>query len=431
MKRLFPALLLTAALAGLLFSFRPDTTADAVAETDSSQIARIYGEALVNGQAYENLRGLCQKAPKRLSGSPGAQVAVEYMKSVMEKAGFDKVWLQPCMVPHWERGAPETAAIVVKGKADIHVNICALGGSQPTPEKGLVAPVVEVTSFEELEQIGKKGAAGKIVFFNHRFNESKLVTFDAYSEAVLYRWLGASTAEKYGAVGMIVRSVTGANDTFPHTGSQRSDSLAAKIPGAAISTKDADELHRILTTEKEVSFRMRMSCRWFEDVLSYNVIGEIRGSEKPEEVILAGGHLDAWDLGEGAHDDGAGCVQAVEAIRIFRALGIRPKHTIRAVCFMNEENGGRGGKTYADSAEAKKEKHIAAIETDAGGFSPRGFSLHGSRFFCRTACTTSRSRAAGRTSVRCENPEQRCSDFSLTTRVTSIIIIRRMIFSHG
>ncbi|HEU4718235.1 MAG TPA: M20/M25/M40 family metallo-hydrolase [Bacteroidia bacterium] len=347
-------------------------------DNDSTVVAKIYNEALANGQAYDVLSGLCQKAPKRLSGSPGAAVAVNYMKGVMDSYGFDKVWLQPCTVPHWVRGNPESGKLIFMTgtkKTQHTVNVCALGGSQPTPDKGLQAEVVEVTTFAQLDSLGEAGVKGKFVFYNHKFNPTTISTFSAYGEDVQYRWQGATSAEKYGAVGVIVRSVTASIDTCPHTGAERSDSLAGKIPACAISTVDADYLDDQIRHGVRPEFFLKMNCQWLPDEHSFNVIGELLGSEHPEQVIVVGGHLDAWDLGTGAQDDGAGCVQSIEAVRIFKTLGIRPKHTIRCVCFMNEENGGKGGKAYADSAAIKKEKHIAAIESDAGGFSPRGFGL--------------------------------------------------------
>ncbi|CAN5918146.1 M28 family peptidase [soil metagenome] len=381
MKKILSLFFICSLFAFAFFSFtKGETQKVKSSDNDSTVVAKIYQEAYAGSGAYDALRGLCAKAPKRLSGSQGAQVAVEYMQQVMKDAKFDKVWLQPCMVPHWERGAPETGevTIIVKKNIPVHkkMNVCALGGSEATTENGLTAAVIEVASFEELEKLGRKNIEGKIVFFNHPFDDRKISTFNAYSEAVQFRWQGPPSAEKFGAVGCLVRSCTSSIDTFPHTGTMRNDSLRAKIPSAALATQDADLLHKQLLMEKEsLLFTLKMSCKWFADEKSYNVIGEITGSEHPAEVIVVGGHLDAWDLSEGAHDDGTGVTGSFEAVRLFKVLGIRPKHTIRCVCFMNEENGGRGGQAYADSAALKKEKHIAAIESDAGGFTPRGFGL--------------------------------------------------------
>jgi hypothetical protein len=377
MKKFFPIIFTTTLFTGLFFSFKSsDDIKVASTDNDSTVISKIYKEGYSSWGAYNTLKGLCEKAPKRLAGSPGAQVAVEYMEQVMKDNQFDKVWLQPCMVPHWVRGAHETGHIIdANGKTKYEVNVAALGGSVATPDNGLTAEVIEIKTFDELDKLGKKGVEGKIVFFNHPFDDTKISTFEAYGEAVAYRWQGPPSAEKYGAVGCIVRSVTSSIDTFPHTGTTRNDSLAPKIPAAAISTKDAEFLHTLLGKEKGVKFFLKMSCKQLPDEKSFNVIGEILGSEHPEQVIVVGGHLDAWELGDGANDDGTGVTGACEAVRLFKALGIRPKHTVRCVCFMNEENGGRGGKAYADSAKAKNEKHIAAIESDAGGFTPRGFGL--------------------------------------------------------
>lgn len=360
----------------LIFSFRNKSEQAVVKPTDSDSlaIAKIFDEVLQNGLAYHNLEGLCNTAPKRLSGSKDAEKAVTYTFNLMKTMGLDSVWLQECMVPHWERGTPEVGEMIVDGKP-AHANICALGGSTATPSDGLTAEVIEVHDYAELEKIGKKKVEGKIVFFNHPFDETKVSTFEAYGEAVPYRWAGPHVAETYGAVGVLVRSMTNSLDTFPHTGVMRTDSLMAKIPSAAISTVDAEEISRQLEAGHKVQFRMTMNCQWFPDAKSYNVIGEIKGSEHPEEVIVFGGHLDAWDLAQGANDDGAGVVQSMEILRIFKALQIKPKHTIRCVLFMNEENGGRGGEAYAKYATDHHVKHLAALESDAGGFTPRGFGL--------------------------------------------------------
>ncbi len=371
-------LILTSIVVGVFlasaFKDKPTQVTVSSKDSDSLAVTKIFDEVLVNGMAYENLRTLCTEAPKRLSGSAGAQKGVDVTYRIMQSMGLDSVWKMECMVPHWERGTPEEGKMIVNGKAS-HANICALGGSVATPSDGLTAEVIEVYDFKELEDLGKKKVEGKIVFFNHPFDQRKPTSFEAYGEAVGYRWAGPHVAETYGAVAVIVRSMSSSLDTFPHTGVMRTDSLMAKIPSAAISTVDAEEMHRQLAAGNKVQFNMTMNCKWYEDNKSYNVIGEIRGTEHPEEVIVFGGHLDAWDLGTGAHDDGAGCVQSIEVLRIFKALNIRPKHTIRAVMFMNEENGGRGGDAYAKYSKEKNIRHLAAIESDAGGFSPRAFGI--------------------------------------------------------
>lgn len=347
--------------------------------TDSLMIRKMYNEALANGHAYKNLEYLCKKIGPRLSGSAGAQKAVEWTKKVMEDYALDTVYLQEVMVPHWERGAKETAYILA-GKTKITVPVAALGSSVSTSKQGITAGVVEVKSFDELKSLGEKVIKGKIVFFNRPFDPTPVSTFAAYSGAVDQRSVGAVEAAKLGAVAVIVRSMTHALDDNPHTGGMRYANDVTKIPAAAISTKGADLLSKTLKASKAggVRFYLQQNCRTLPDALSYNVIGEIRGSEKPEEIISVGGHLDSWDLAEGAHDDGTGITQSIEVLRIFKAMNYKPKRTIRAVMFMNEENGLRGGLKYAEVAKLNNEKHIAAIESDAGGFTPRGFSVDAS-----------------------------------------------------
>ncbi len=302
--------------------------------------------------------------------------SVEWGKALMIKYGFDKVSLQECMVPHWVRGEKEVARII-DGKKSISVPICALGMSPATPKKGSQAKVIEVKSLDELTQLGSKAVTGKIVFFNRAFDPRFIETGIAYGTASDQRFSGPVLAAKLGAVGVIVRSLTESLDDYPHTGSTGFADGDIKIPAAAISTNGANQLSALLKQRKlpEIEFYFKQSCELLPDAKSYNVIGEITGSEKPNEFITVGGHLDSWDLAEGAHNDGAGVVQAVEVLRIFKKLNIIPKHSIRAVMFMNEENGGRGGEKYADEAKEKKEVHIAAIESDGGGFTSRGFTF--------------------------------------------------------
>ena len=346
---------------------------------DSLMVRKIYDEALEGGHAYKNLEYLCKKIGPRLSGSAGAQKSVEWTKKLMEDYGFDTVYLQEVMVPHWERGAKETAYIL-DGKDKILVAVAALGSSVATPSGGITAGVIEVKSFDELKRLGGSAVKGKIVFFNRPFNPKPIEAFAAYSGAVDQRSQGAIEAAKLGAVAVIVRSMTHALDNHPHTGGMRYADNITKIPAAAISTNDAELLSKKLKDTKagSVQFYLKQNCRTLPDALSYNVIGELRGSSHAEEIISIGGHLDSWDLAEGAHDDGTGVMQSVEVLRIFKEMNYKPKRTIRAVMFMNEENGLQGGLKYAELAKANNEKHIAAIESDAGGFTPRGFSVDAS-----------------------------------------------------
>ncbi|HVW14278.1 MAG TPA: M20/M25/M40 family metallo-hydrolase [Mucilaginibacter sp.] len=347
-----------------------------VVAQDSLMLRKIYDEELVNGQCYENLHYLCKNIGQRLSGSPNAQKAVEWGKKLMESYGFDHVFLQEVMVPHWVRGTKEEAYIV-DGKKRIPVAICALGMSVATPKDGLTADVIELHDLKQLDSLGERAIKGKIVFFNRPFDERFIETLRAYGTAGDQRNLGPAAAAKFGAVGVIVRSLTGSLDNYPHTGATRVSPDGNNIPAAAISTKAANELSELLKQKKNIRFYFKQNCRTLPDVLSYNVVGELTGSENPNKFIDVGGHLDSWDLAEGAHDDGTGVTGALEAVRILKALGYKPKNTIRAVFFMNEENGDRGGLKYAELAAQNKEEHIAAIESDLGGFTPRGFGFTG------------------------------------------------------
>lgn len=341
------------------------------------QIKNIYNEALTKGRVYEDLRVLCKEIGNRLSGSPEAAAAVEYTKQLMESYGFDTVYLQPVMVPHWVRGKKEIVRAINSEKhGTFEMNALALGNSVGTGPEGVLAEVIEVSGIDEVNELGKK-VEGKIVFYNGRMDPTIINTFGAYGGAVIQRSSGASEAAKYGAKAIIIRSVTNRQDDIPHTGSLRYKALINQIPAVAISTNDADQLSKILE-EQKMNVYIETHCKQLPDVLSYNVIGELRGSEFPDEIIAVGGHLDSWDVGEGAHDDGSGCMQAIEALRLFKALDITPKRTLRAVMWMNEENGLRGGREYARVAKEKGEKHIAALESDSGGFQPIGFSTSGS-----------------------------------------------------
>ena len=278
------------------------------------------------------------------------------------------------LVPHWVRGQKEVGRIISKKVGTVDVNVCALGGSIGTGPSGISAGIIEVKSFDELKMLGT-GVKGKIVFFNRPMNPTQVQTFTAYGGAVEQRANGAAEAAKLGAVAALVRSMGSNLEDYPHTGSMRYAPNVTKIPALAISTKHAALLSRLLKDDKDVQVYLENHSVTLEDAPSFNVVGEIRGSEYPDEIIVVGGHLDSWDMGQGAHDDGAGCVQSIEVLRLFKQLGYKPKRTIRAVMFMNEENGLRGGLKYAELAAKNKEKHVAAIESDRGGFVPRGFTV--------------------------------------------------------
>jgi carboxypeptidase Q len=365
-------LLLAAACALALF---PASASQAQTAYDSVILRRISDEVMRNGRAYENLRFLCKQVGHRLSGSPAAAKAVEETARMLREAGADRVWLQPCRVPQWVRGPKEQARVLAARGGEWSLSVVALGNSVGTPEQGVRAEVVEVRDFAELNRLGREGIAGRIVFYNHPMDPTEIATFRAYGRAGAYRSNGPSQAARYGAVGVIVRSLASNSDDYPHTGATRYNDSFPKLPAIAVSTRDAEKLSEAIARGQVRSVWFKTGCRMLPDVMSHNVIGEIVGSERPDEVITVGGHLDSWDIGEGAHDDGAGCVQSIEVIRALKALGIRPRRTIRAVMFMNEENGLRGGQAYADSASLEKVRHIFALESDAGGFSPRGFGF--------------------------------------------------------
>ncbi|MEQ9403398.1 MAG: M20/M25/M40 family metallo-hydrolase [Cyclobacteriaceae bacterium] len=348
-----------------------------LAQSKEEMIKKIYDETLMNSPVHQSLRVLCKDIGHRLSGSPQAAAAVEYTRQLMESYEFDTVYLQPVMVPRWVRGEKEVARVTNSNEMGaFDLRVLALGNSVGTGIDGILAEVIELGGLDEVEKYGKK-LEGKIVFFNGKMDPTVINNFAAYGKAVAQRGSGASDAAKYGAKAVIVRSVTNRLDDIPHTGSLRYKPLTGQIPAVAVSTNDAEKLSMLLKSQDDLKVYLRTTCEMKDPVLSYNVIGELRGNEFPEEIISVGGHLDSWDVGEGAHDDGSGCMQAIDALRTFKALGIQPKRTLRAVMWMNEENGLMGGREYAKVAKEKGENHIAAIESDAGGFRPLGFSMSG------------------------------------------------------
>jgi len=287
----------------------------------------------------------------------------------MKSLGFDKVWLQPVMVPHWERGDVESCTILDLNK---ELSTLALGGSISTPVEGITAGVIEVKTFEELEK-RKDEAKDKIVFFSRALDQGKVNTFSGYGGAVNQRVNGAIEAAKYGAVAVVIRSITTKHDNVPHTGVMDYNDTIPKIPAAALGYLDADFLSNELKKNSDLKINLKLNCRILPDAQSYNVIGEITGTEFPDEIVLVGGHFDSWDVGCGAHDNGAGCIQTMEVLDLMNRLDIKLKRTLRCVFFINEENGVRGATEYANFAATSEQIHLAVLESDRGAFTPIGF----------------------------------------------------------
>lgn len=343
--------------------------------SDSLTIKMISDDIFTQGKAYENLRVLTKSVGGRVSGSPQMYKAEAWGVNALKEAGADSVWLQQCMVPRWVRG-PKESAVLQAGSQKLNLDVLALGNSVGSNGKTIKAPVILINSFEELEQ-KKDQVKGKIVFYNYKFNPTYVRTFQSYGDASKYRGDGPSRAARYGAVAVLVRSMSHAADNHPHTGSTRYVDSLPKIPALAVGLRDADKMASILE-KGTATVALKSNAVMLPDTVGHNVIGMIRGSEFPDEFITIGGHLDSWDPAEGAHDDGAGCVHSIEVLRAFKSIGYKPKRSIRIVLFANEENGLRGGTAYAANAKEKNEKHYFALESDAGGFTPRGFGFTGS-----------------------------------------------------
>ena len=340
---------------------------------DQDVATRLLQAGLREQGAYRTLEKLLSVGP-RLTGSAQADAAVRLMEEHMTALGFEKVRTEPVTVGHWVRGTVEEGRILTTTTGAIPVKVRAIGNSIPTPPGGLTAGIVEVRSLAEAGQLGDQ-ARGKIVFFNGAMDPTLLDTFPAYGSAVAQRSGGAVAAAKVGAVAAVVRSASLAIDDNPHTGTMSYDPAVAKVPAVTISTAAADRLDALLRSDPGTRLFIRTSCATLPPVTSHNVMGELTGSEKPDEVVVVGGHIDSWDLSVGAHDDGAGCAQSIEALRLLRELGLKPKRTIRVVLFMDEENGGSGGLEFARAETRKAERQIAAIESDRGGFLPLGFGV--------------------------------------------------------
>ena len=361
-------------LISFLFLISFANTSQAQTDDDVEKVGEIFDNVLTQSSAYNWLHYLCKNIGHRIAGSPAGAAAVEYTRQMLDTMGCDKVWLQAVNVPYWTRGNIADCRIINSQIAgDINLSVAALGYSAATDIAGLSAEVIEVKSVSELEKMDASKVKGKIIFFNAPMDPTKISTFSAYGEAGHQRTAGPRKAAEKGAVAAIVRSLTLKADDIPHSGVTIFDEVKP-IPAVGIGIQSADRLSALLKKET-LKVHMRLDCKKHKDQQTYNVIGEIKGSEFPDKVILIGGHIDSWDLGEGAHDDGAGCVQSMEVLHVFKRLGIKPRHTIRCVLFANEENGLKGGSTYADEAKKKAEVHIAAIESDGGGHTPRGFGM--------------------------------------------------------
>ncbi|MBC7556241.1 MAG: M20/M25/M40 family metallo-hydrolase [Chryseobacterium sp.] len=361
MKKL--TILLPLFLGGLFF---------AQSKADSLEFKKISDEILTNGQAYNNLHQLTKEIGHRLSGSEAYEKATKWAYEKLKEAGADKVWYQDVMVPVWERGKE---SLQIKSGKNIwrSLNMLSIGNTEGTGGKDLEGEIIYVKSLEDLDKMNEVDVKGKIVFFNYPFNQTFISTGQAYGDAGKYRFSAASHVAAKGGKAVVIRSLSSAFDDVPHTGTQTYDTKYKKIPVVAIGVKSADELEKTLKTEK-VFAKLNSNCSMKDEKLTHSVIGELKGKQD-QSVIAIGGHLDSWDVGEGASDDGAGVVQSIEVLRTFKKLNILNNHTIRVICFANEENGANGGKKYAEEAKRKNEKHIFGLESDSGGFTPRGFGL--------------------------------------------------------
>lgn len=347
-----------------------------------AELKQLQQAALASEYAYKQVAHLSNNIGPRLSGSPQAEHAVKYVADELRQLGLD-VRLEKVMVPHWVRGIETGELVQFTGQAPNttqKIVLTALGGSVATRPEGITADVVVVENFDQLRAMGRERVAGKIVLFNARFDKQMAAqgfALDAYVQAVAYRGIGASEAARLGAAASIIRSVGGADFRLPHTGSLRYLDDAPKIPAAAVATEDAD-LIAYLAAQGSVRMRLTLTPQTLPDAVSHNVVADIKGSEHPEQIVIVSGHLDSWDLGTGAIDDAAGVAVAMQAANLIKQLKLRPRRTIRVIAWMNEENGLRGGITYAQDHAAELANHIAAIESDLGAGHPLGFSAHAS-----------------------------------------------------
>ncbi len=349
------------------------------ATDDSLFIHKIAVNILSSDASYNNIHYLTKNIGQRLSGSPHMYIAEQWGAQVLKNAGADNVVLQQCMVPHWVHNGTDKAMVTYKDKngnaLQYVLNILSLGNSVGTGANGVQAPLVRVNNFDELEE-KKNELKGKIVFYNNPFDDTLINTFNTYGKNIIYRIVGADRASKYDAVAVMIRSMTNTpGQNYPHTGSLGYSDSVKKIPAAAMGLQDVKKLDSLFDESLPVTCSLTTYGTMLPDTIAHNIIGELKGTEHPEQIITVGGHLDSWYPAEGANDDGTGIVQTIEVLRVLRALNYQPKHTIHFVLFANEENGTRGAKQYADEAKHNNEQHIFALESDAGGFTPRGFSF--------------------------------------------------------
>ena len=363
-RSLLGALSLVATI-GSCASVQRTSTASPLAASYRSAADRIITAALADSAAWNRTATLTDKFGHRLSGSKSLEDALDWIIAEMKRDGLENVHGEPVTVPHWVRG--EESATLVSPRS-VKLNMIGLGGSIATPPDGITAPVIVVNSFEDLTA-HRSEVPGKIVLFD--------VPFTSYGATVRYRSIGAIEAARLGAVASLIRSVGSYSIQNPHTGSMRYDTAVKRIPAAALSNEDAMMLHRMQNRGDQLVLNLRMSARQLPDAQSRNVIAELRGSEKPDEIVVMGGHIDSWDVGQGAMDDAGGSVAAWEALRVIQKLGLRPRRTIRVVLWTNEENGLRGATAYRDAHLGEIDKHVLAIESDNGVFKPSGYSIAG------------------------------------------------------
>lgn len=340
---------------------------------DSLQLKKISDEILVNGKSHQDLRELTKDIGNRLSGSANYEKAADWAMKKLKDAGADKVWFQPVMVNVWTRGSESLKVKTSNGKWD-EVKMLSLGNSEGTKGKDVKAEVILVKTMEEFEKLTPAMVKDKIVFFNYAFKQDYVITGNAYRDAGKYRRVTPSEVSKKGGKAVIIRSLTSSFDDEPHTGTTYYSEGVVKIPAIAIGAETAEKLEKAILNNEKVEAVINSNCGMNGQMVTKSVIGEITG-KKDQSVIVVAGHLDSWDIGEGAHDDGAGIVQSIEVLRTFKNLKLNNNHTIRVVCYANEENGVSGGKTYLETVRKSKEPHVFALESDSGGFTPRTFSL--------------------------------------------------------